>query len=343
MMARMLFVLWCCGATVLAQEAKVRTSLATKGDVWVGQKVTFVVELLAPGFFSGAASFDLPKTPGLLLVPPSGSPVVSSETIDDVSYTVQRHEAAVFARRAGEQTIPPIPIRIQFKRNPLDKQSVAATLQTEPVRFAAKAPPGAEKLGSLICARDLQVEETWKPEPGKAKAGDAFTRTITYTAPDVPAMAFPPFPAAKIDGLGIYPKAPEVLDQSDRGSLTGKRRDTITYVCQRSGQLVIPAARFTWFDLDAKQLRTVDFPARTLDVAPNPALASTATTVVTDVHAGSRGLLAGLAVAVVVNLLAVLVWKSRSFWLPLFEVFRPVHLGPLNPSSSPQEKSPRTP
>ena len=44
-------------ALVLAQPgspAKVRTGLGTKGDIWVGQRVTLVVELLAPGTFAGA-------------------------------------------------------------------------------------------------------------------------------------------------------------------------------------------------------------------------------------------------------------------------------------------------
>src|SRR5262245_47146287 len=44
----------------VAQEPKVRTSLATNDTIWVGQKATVIVELLAPGIFASAASFDLP-------------------------------------------------------------------------------------------------------------------------------------------------------------------------------------------------------------------------------------------------------------------------------------------
>ena len=199
----------------IAQEAKVRTSIETKGDLWVGQRATLLVELLVPGFFSGAAAFDLPTVPGLMLAPPEGSPIVASETIDGMTYTVQRHELAVFSRRAGEQTIPPFTVRFRFKRNPLDKDAIPTAVKTEPVAFTVKLPPGAEKLGSLISARNLKVEEAWTPEPGKAKAGDAFTRTITFDAPEVPAMAFPPFPAGTIDGIGVYPKPPEVARRKE--------------------------------------------------------------------------------------------------------------------------------
>ncbi len=88
-----LFCLLCVflGGAAVGQEAKVRASLATNGTIWTGQKITLAVELLAPGYFDSAATFDLPDPKGVLLLPPTEHPVVSSETIDGVSYTVQRH------------------------------------------------------------------------------------------------------------------------------------------------------------------------------------------------------------------------------------------------------------
>jgi hypothetical protein len=79
--------------------------------------------------------------------------------------------------RGGAQTVPPLAARFRFKRQALDKDAVPATAKMEPLHFTAKLPPGAKKLGSVISACDLKAVETWKPEPGKAKAGDAFTRS----------------------------------------------------------------------------------------------------------------------------------------------------------------------
>ncbi|HSI14880.1 MAG TPA: BatD family protein [Chthoniobacter sp.] len=321
----------------LAQEPKVRTSLEKQGDLWVGQRVIVVVELLAPGFFSGSPTLTLPSPSGLLLVPPSGSPTLSTETIDGTSYTVQRHEVSAFPRKAGDLTIPSFSVRFQFKRQPLDKEPVSAVVKTDPLALTVKAPPGAERLGNLISARDLKVEETWAPKPGHAKAGDAFTRTITYSAPDVPAMAFPPFPAGKIDGLRVYPKPPEVLDESERGALSGKRRDTFTYVCQRPGRFIIPAARLTWFDLDAQKLQIIDFPAEIFEVAPNPAMAAaTPAAQVAPPVTYTAGFWCGLAG--VILLLAGLLAPDR-MWLRLLAPFRPVHLAPLNPSAPIRDRS----
>jgi len=324
----------CVITTSFAQEPQVRARLNLPNDIWVGQRIVFVIELLAPGIFAGTPAFDLPDPPGLQLLPPSETPVLSNEQIDGVSYTVQRHEVLVFPQRAGEMKIPALTIRFGYKRSPLDKEVVPATVRTEPAQFTAKVPAGAERLGSLISARDLKVIESWKPEPGKAKAGDAFTRTIVYTAPDVPAMAFPPFPTRPIDGLGVYPKPPEVLDHSERGVLSGERRDTITYVCQRPGEFVIPAARLTWFDLDGQQLRTIDFPTRTLNVAVNPALTETASESATS---NPWRLIKSWLVPVLVFVIlpaAGIVWRTKlaTGLQALLAPLRPIHLQPLNPN-----------
>jgi hypothetical protein len=166
-------------------------------------------------------------------------------------------------------------VRLKFKRAPTEQDAISETVLTTPVTFTAHFPLGAENLIGLLSARQLQVSEKWQPEPGKAKAGEAFIRTIRFAAPEIPAMAFPSFPVPQIDGLGIYRKDPEILDQSERGKLRGQRLDSITYVCQRPGHFVIPAVRLTWWDPDSKRLRTIDFPVRELEVAPNPAIPST--------------------------------------------------------------------
>ena len=235
-----------------------------------GPTLTLVVELFAPGFFASAATFDIPDPQGVLLMPPTAHPMVSSEDIDGVSYSVQRHELFAFPKRGGSQTIPSLPVRFAFKRSPLDQAKISASVTTDPVEFTVVLPPGAEGLGNVISARNLKVEETWQPELGKTtiKPGDAFTRTIIFSAPNLPGMVFPPFPADSIDGLGVYAKH-QILDQTERGQLRGERRDVITYVFQRSGEFTIPAARLTWWDLDNKQLQSVDFPAHVFSCRRN--------------------------------------------------------------------------
>jgi hypothetical protein len=331
---------WIFAGVLLGQDtARVRTQLEMKGDVWVGQGTTLVVELFSPGFFAGSPTFYLPRVPGVLILQPNQRPVLSSQTVDGASYAIQRYELTIFAQRSGLVTVPSFEVRFSTREGaaaPLEHR-----LRTDAISLEVKLPPAAEGLATLISARDLKATEIWQPEPGPAKAGDAFTRTITFSAPDIPAMAFPPFTAPEVAGLGVYPKAPRLLDQSERGVMRGERQDIITYVCQRPGRFVVPAARFTWWDLDHHQLQKVNFPACTFEVAANPALPRPP---VASVSSNSRNVRArmvslGVVAAFIVVLTGFVLWISRRRpeWWRFIRFWSPVRLAPLNPSTGPDK------
>jgi len=310
-------------------DSEVRASIGTEDEIWTGQKVILVVELVAPGYFAGSPSFDLPKLSGCLIVPPAGSPVVGSETRDGQSFTVQRHELLVFPRRPGKFDIPPFGIRFAIKRAPLDQESVAQSVRTQPLSINVTAPPGDAAKVSLT-STDLKVSESWTPEPGKrAKPGDAFVRTITWSASDMTGMAFPPFPRDKIPGLGIYRKDPLVEDTSDRGNLQGKRVDTITYICKAGGDFSIPAYKIRWWDPGKKSLQTTEFPIRAFTVVVPPPPPEPFS------RKASRYLRShGIGIAAIAAAFTIFAGTFR-FWSPpvisFFHRLRPRHLPPLNP------------
>ena len=92
--------------------------------------------------------------------------------------------------------------------------------------------------------------------------GDAFTRTVTRSAPDVPAMAFPPLPVTDLDGTAAYPKPPVVRDHSERGTFTGTRIDSVTYVCERAGTGTLPALEFPWWNVRTQTLEEITLRCR---------------------------------------------------------------------------------
>jgi hypothetical protein len=64
-----------------------------------------------------------------------------------------------------------------------------------------------------------------------------------------------------------------VEDTTERGDFTGQRTDIVTYMCETAGTYHLPALSLPWFDLDDAQLKRVELPAVTLEVAANPQLA----------------------------------------------------------------------
>ena len=94
-----------------AELAKVRAALDTALPVWVGQLVAFHVDLLSPTFFSGTPAFDMPNLPGAILMKIDERPTLSTEEIDGVTYSIQRHAFALFPQRAGTLVVPAFQVR----------------------------------------------------------------------------------------------------------------------------------------------------------------------------------------------------------------------------------------
>jgi len=266
------------GARADAQDARVRAVLQPPDPAWVGQELPLTIELLAPNTFAGAPSFDLPELPGALIVRIGSRPTLATETIAGTSYSVQRHRFAVFGQRAGKLVVPAFSVRFG-SRERFDAEPEEHRLETEPFEVELELPPGAEDLATLVSTTALSVTEAWKPplptgEGVHAMVGDAFTRTITITAPNVPGMLFPPLPLREVEGLGAYPAQPAVKNATERGAFTGTRIERVTYVCEREGSARIPALVLTWWRTDTGTLEREELAAVTLTIDPNPALAA---------------------------------------------------------------------
>ncbi len=299
--------------------ARVRTELTTESPVWVGQRTTFVVDLLSATLFSGTASFDVPEVPGLIIMKVAGSPSIGSEKIEGDTWSVQTHRFSVFAHRPGNYEIPEFAVRFSVAPA-FGKPPEEQVLSSQAFSFEARMPPGAEGLSLLISTEDLQVTEIWQPSiPDDAKiqleVGDAIARKVTMQASDVPGMALPPISFPQPEGLAAYPVAPEVSDREDRGSLTGQRTDSITYVCETDGTFEMPALVIPWWDMAAEKLERVTLPAVTITVVNNSPQERSTGEATESSNTSSRGWLARnrawLAVLAIVLLLAGLAWAFR--------------------------------
>ncbi len=263
--------------TALAQEpdaspdtapALARIDFRPPDTIWVGQRVSFYVEVLSATRFAENPQFDLPQVSGAILMRPPGSPMVAEKKIDGTTYTTQLHSFSVYPQRDGEIVVAPIEIR--FRSTGDDKAGEPQRAATEELRFTARLPEGAEGLSVLISTKGLEVRETWTPQPSAAKVGDALTRKIVWKATDISGMAFPPLPEPEIEGIAVYPAEPEVRDTSNRGDLTGNRVDSMTFVFEKPGTYELPALVIPWFDLGDLQMKRIELPSLTLDVAENP-------------------------------------------------------------------------
>jgi hypothetical protein len=273
---------------------------------WVGQRVPFFVELLAPGSFAGTAGFDLPQVPGSLVMK-IGNPVVSSREIEGRSWFVQTHEFALFSQKAGLLEVPAFSVRFA-SREGFTGPASDVEAQAPGWKVEIQRPPGSDNIGFLITTESLDVTETWDPQPGSAQVGAMFKRHIVQRAPQISGMALAPAPTTAPDGVRVYPGDAETKDQLERGDFLGERRETITYLLQKPGSLVLPALTYVWWNPKTETLQSKTLPAVTFEVAPAPDAATTG-------NAGSarRGWRWLLGVALVAGL-GAWQWRRLAGW-----------------------------
>ena len=269
----LLCALLLCKATFAAEPAIVRLVQPQATAVMAGERLSFAVELLVQGQFSGPTYFALPKIDGAIIMQVSERPILGTQQISGETYVSARHNFAVYAQRAGSLPVASITARFGSKKS-FDRPTSEHRLQTELFNIKVTAPPDAVAGEVVISTNELSATETWSPKPVDVKVGDAFIRTITVHVHDVPSMLLPPPNFGNPDGFAIYPKSQQTQDHTERGEFVGERIDTVTYVSMQAGSFEIPELTLRWWDSSKELWQTEKFPAHLLAVADNPALAT---------------------------------------------------------------------
>lgn len=239
---------------------------------WIGQRVPFTIELRARGSFSGSASFDLPQVPGTLIVK-IGNPVVGSKQLDGENWVVQSHEFALFSQQVGTLEIASFPVRFE-RREGFTGAAEVVRAETPVLKFQIERPPGSEDINFLVTTDSLELSESWEPEPGPARVGTVFKRSIVQRAREIPGMALAPVPDAAPDGIRVYPGAAATNDKLARGEFLGERRETITYLIEKPGTIELPALTYQWWNPELEKLQSKTLPAVTFEVAAPAAVTS---------------------------------------------------------------------
>jgi hypothetical protein len=253
---------------VFAQQSiVVRTGVKPDTGAVVGQRVSLDVDVLFAD--------DMPRPPRVVVPEVAGAQILRFETqattlsdrIDGVSYIGQRFEFALYARRGGTLTVPAAQVTLLDRAgNPI------GSAEGQPVTVEIAVPGGVDATQPLIATTRATLQEQWSPAPkGPFKAGDALVRTVTREADDVPAMAMPTLDFVAPDGVRVYLDPPQSEDQQDRGTVTGRRIDKVTYVFEAGGRFALAGVAQPWWDLGARQLRTERLSTVTLEVTAPPA------------------------------------------------------------------------
>ncbi len=306
------------GAASAQTSAVVRSELDAPDHAWVGQRIRLDVLLLVPSQFTGVPAFDLPDVKDALLLRVGGGdarPTLGSERVDGVTYVSARYEFAAFFQRSGDFTIPPFEVRFGSIEG-FGKEPEWHTEATQEHRVSIESPAGTERLAVLVSTTRLEVEDDWDRSTDGARVGDAFTRTISMRAQDVPGLLLPVLPLERVEGLDAYPSDPSVDTATGRGVFAGTRVERVTYICAKEGAAVVPPLTLRWWNVATETLESVDLDGVTFDIAAGAVVPETDDAgALESTRSWSPWWTAVLAVLGVVIVLIVMQWARLSAWL----------------------------
>jgi hypothetical protein len=249
-----------------------RTSIAPDTGIWVGQRVLYQIDVLGKDGWARIQRLPDIQVSGAVAIPFESQGVRLNETIGGDTYTGQRYTLSLFPQRSGTISVPPVTVDVEIVQWGDKAGNRVLPQKTPSVRFEAAVPPGGEAVKGLISTTRLTAEQQWEPDTATVAVGDAIKRRIDLKAEDVSAMALTPIVFSGSASVDVYRQDPVVEDRYDRGTLTGRRTETATYVFKNSGRIELPAVTVTWWDLENNRLRETVLPSRSIEISPSSAV-----------------------------------------------------------------------
>jgi hypothetical protein len=306
---------WASSATSAQLQGEVRLLAERQEASWLGQELELYLELWSDGFSFGEQLFVLPEVKGAYLLQADSSTVKLSENRAGEQWQGLRYTLLLYPQKAGRLEVPAFDVSF-IARGAFGTEPAPFEFRTEPLFVEARLPPGADGSRLMVTSTSFSMDVSWKPQvpadgPLALKVGDALTLEVSRRAQDVPGMVFPPLPDFRIPGLAVYPAAPRVDDRINRGSLTGSRSDSVTFVCETEGDYEIQELRFQWWDPVQQVMSEKVIPALQFRVEANPLYPATSN-MSSDGALGWRTWALGLSGLLLALYLAV--FPGRKLW-----------------------------
>jgi hypothetical protein len=236
----------------------------SKTRPYEGEEIVLSVRFYRSVDLFDRPQYDAPSTGGFLAERlPDGAP--REEEIDGVLYGVQELRYALFPLGAGEKVIGPARITATLAGGlgPRDPFSIfgrfsegrTVVVETEPVRVDVRPLPKTDdpSFSGAIGTFHLKAEI----DRSEVAQNDPVTLTVEVSGVGNIGSATGELTASALDGFRVFDASSEVESQAVDGMLGGVRRIKRAFVPLVPGKRELPEVRFTYFDPNADQYRTL--------------------------------------------------------------------------------------
>jgi hypothetical protein len=255
-------------AQSFSQQLKGRVIIPKK-TVYVGEACEVRIEVSTTTWFTSGVNPKNLQINGAYII--YFRPVSKTKRENGQTYSIVELIYKVFPYRSGELEFPSLEIEVE---SPLPgeykgrKKQIRTKSKTIKIK---RIPSDIEAKDWLVCDQ-LKVKDNWSGNLSEVKVGDVLTRTISRTASGTIPEMIPAFSWDTIEGASIYEGA--VFAETNKGklSISGNRSESIQYLFEKEGEIIIPAKTIYWWHRRSRKLYKKTLDSLVLNVQANPDL-----------------------------------------------------------------------
>ncbi|UTA49357.1 BatD family protein [Simiduia sp. 21SJ11W-1] len=197
-------------------------------------------------------------------------------------YTIKEWRYALFPQKSGRLEIPQQVFTVatgsdRSWNNPF-QYSTGATkrLRSKALTLEVQPQPANYQGEHWLPAQQLSLSESWSEGNTQWTVGEPINRHIIISAQGLTENQIPSLALKAPRGLKYYQEPTERNDQTSSDGLTATVAESLAIVPTQAGRFTLPEVTLSWWNLNTQQMETARLPARTVEVANNPALANSA-------------------------------------------------------------------
>lgn len=238
-------------------------------EAYIGQPVGLTVSVYTSTWFTSGIDLGNIKIDDALTV--HFRSVSNSKKFGGKNYAGVSFYYNVFPTKEGQLSIPSLSIHIESPK-PGDYKGLKRTVKTKAKSFDVSPIPLGYNPNNWLVATSLNVNQKWSMPLNSIKVGDVVQRTINRSAGGTMSEFIPATIYDSISGVSMYPKRAKVNTSKSKTSISATRSETVNYLFEKEGNIVIPSVEYMYWDFGSKKFYKKHTDSVLVKVQPNPDL-----------------------------------------------------------------------
>ena len=223
------------------------------------------------------ASLDLPASNDVLVQQLPGQDHQTTETRNGHSYEVIERQYLLQPQRSGAISLdgPVLDAQVFDASNGGPFGAMMQTtrplrLHGDAIKLDVRPRPAAASGHDWLPARQVTLEEAWRPDGAEVHVGEPITLHLRLRARGLTAAQLPDLAASLSlpEGIKAYPDQPKLDNGLQNGEVVGTREQDIALIASRPGRYQLPALHLSWWDTAQDAQREAVMPEHTLEILP---------------------------------------------------------------------------